>query len=105
MEQVHGISEPPQSMMSEMRSMREKIDSQYHEICQLQRNADALRIELRQEQGHNRREEQAHFRVGRKTVEIRDARDELWQQQHPSNEGEDEGRGRPQNRNPAQAKR
>jgi len=47
MEQVHGISEPLQSMMSEMRSMREKIDSQYNEICQLQRNADALRIELR----------------------------------------------------------
>lgn len=45
--QVNDISEALQNMASEMRSMREKIDSQYSEICQLNRNLDALRVELR----------------------------------------------------------
>ena len=46
--QVTDISETLQSMASEMRAMREKIDSQYNEICRLNRNIDALHIDLRQ---------------------------------------------------------
>lgn len=45
--QVKDISESLQGLANEIRVLREKIDSQYHEICQLNRNADALRIELR----------------------------------------------------------
>lgn len=46
-EQVNDISGTLRGMASEMRSMRETIDSQYREICQLNCNLDALRIELR----------------------------------------------------------
>ena len=45
--QVTDISESIKSMASEIRSMRGTIDSQYHEICSLNRNLESVRNELR----------------------------------------------------------
>ena len=46
-EKVTDISEVLLTMTEEMRLMRETIDSQHAEICNLNRNAEALRQEIR----------------------------------------------------------
>ena len=45
-EKVTDISEALQTMTEEMRLMRETIDSQHSDICQLNRNIDRLNAEL-----------------------------------------------------------
>ena len=46
-EKVTDIPEAMQKLKNEMHSMRETIASQHSDICQLNRNIDALNVELR----------------------------------------------------------
>lgn len=53
-EQVTDISDVLKNLFEELRSMRETIDSQYAEICRLNRNAEALNLKIRKLEDENR---------------------------------------------------